>query len=77
MTAPPAVQVPPASSSDLPVPHMASPEHLVLELSATILAVTDDEPRVLTVENGAALPSGPLEPDHRTLELGLRAWVER
>ncbi|HTH96269.1 MAG TPA: hypothetical protein VL574_02565 [Stellaceae bacterium] len=61
----------------MPVPHQPSPEHLVLELSAAIMAVTHDEPRVLTVGNGAALPSGPLESGHRTLELGLRAWVER
>jgi hypothetical protein len=52
-----------------------------------IVAVTDDEPRLLTVERsehvpgGAggeapALPFGPLDPaSHRTLELGLRGWV--
>jgi len=51
-----------------------SPEPLRLELSAVVVAVTADEPRVLVVDG--ALPSGPLEPDHRTLELGLRAWVE-
>ena len=51
-------------------------------LHATIVAVTGDEPRVLTVSGGGAdedtpaLPFGPLDPDrHRTLELGLRAWV--
>src|SRR5262249_4232460 len=42
---------------------------------------TTDEPRVLTVRIGQAsieaLPSGPLEVEHRTLEVGLRAWVER
>jgi hypothetical protein len=36
---------------------------------------------VLTVRLGhdpiEALPSGPLEVEHRTLEVGLRAWVER
>jgi hypothetical protein len=52
-----------------------------------IAAVTDDEPRLLTVEgsdhvpaaggaDAPALPFGPLDPaGHRTLELGLRAWV--
>ena len=49
---------------------------LSIQLSAVIVAVTGDQPRVLTVENGAALPAGPLESSHRTLELGLRAWVE-
>ena len=47
-----------------------------IELSAVIVAVTDEEPRVLAVRDGSALPSGPLEAEHRTLELGLRAWVE-
>ena len=51
-------------------------EPLRLELSAVVVAVTAEEPRVLVVGDGAALPSGPLEPYHRTLELGLRAWVE-
>jgi hypothetical protein len=39
--------------------------------------VTGEEPRVLTVEDGKALPSGPFESDHRTLQMGLRSWVER
>ena len=47
-----------------------------LELSAVIVAVSAGRPRVLTVEGGAAIPSGPFQADHRTLELGLRAWVE-
>ncbi|HTV45990.1 MAG TPA: hypothetical protein VMF05_11790 [Stellaceae bacterium] len=54
---------------------------LTIRLSAVILAATIDEPRVLTVRFGLepleALPSGPLEIEHRTLEIGLRAWVER
>jgi hypothetical protein len=60
---------------------------IVVGLNAVIAAVTDEEPRLLTVElpeharTGAgvdepALPFGPLDPaGHRTLELGLRAWV--
>jgi hypothetical protein len=47
------------------------------ELIAVLVAVTDGDPRVLTIENGFALPSGPLEPGHRSLQAGLRAWVER
>jgi hypothetical protein len=41
------------------------------------MAATPDEPRVLTirVDQLDALPSGPLRSDHRTLEVGLRAWV--
>jgi hypothetical protein len=54
---------------------------LSIRLSAVIIAATISEPRVLTVRIGEepteALPSGPLEVEHRTLEVGLRAWVER
>src|SRR5438552_10082664 len=54
---------------------------LSIRLSAAIVTATTDEPRVLTVRIGhepiEALPSGPLEVEHRTLEVGLRAWVER
>ncbi len=48
-----------------------------IELTAVLVAVTGEEPRVLTVEDGKALPSGPFESDHRTLQMGLRSWVER
>jgi hypothetical protein len=47
------------------------------ELIAVVVAVTEGEPRVLTVEGGAALPSGPFESGHRSLQAGLRAWVEQ
>ena len=59
---------------------------LSIGLSAVIVAASVQEPRVLTIRlpqrgegEGAvdALPSGPLEAEHRTLEIGLRAWVER
>ena len=54
---------------------------VTVDLTAVIVAVTDCEPRVLTVGGGRdgtaeALPSGPLARQHRTLEQGLRAWVE-
>jgi hypothetical protein len=48
-----------------------------IDLTAVVVAVTAEEPRVLTVADGAALPSGPFETDHRSLQLGLRSWVER
>jgi len=51
-------------------------ESFVIELSAVIVAVTGESPRVLTVRDGQAAPSGPFESTHRTLELGLRDWVE-
>ncbi len=49
-----------------------------VDLTAVIVAVTDDVPRILTVSSdvGEMLPSGSLDPlDDRTLELGMRRWV--
>jgi hypothetical protein len=45
------------------------------ELIAVLSAVTNGEPRVLTIDAGSSLPSGPLETTHRSLQHGLRAWV--
>jgi hypothetical protein len=57
---------------------------LSIGLSAVIIAASEHEPRVLTIRHTAprgepieALPAGPLEAEHRTLEIGLRTWVER
>ncbi len=50
---------------------------VVADLIAVLVAVTECEPGVMTVGDGNALPSGPLEPDHRSLQSGLRAWVEQ
>ena len=47
------------------------------ELIAVIVAVTDGGPRVLTIDAGRALPSGPFELTHRSLQSGMRSWVER
>ena len=59
---------------------------LSIGLSAVIVAASVQEARVLAIRLPAAsgggepldaLPSGPLEAEHRTLEIGLRTWVER
>ncbi|MGP0059917.1 MAG: NUDIX hydrolase [Beijerinckiaceae bacterium] len=47
------------------------------DLIAVLVAVTSGEPRVLTLQDARALPSGPFELTHRSLQAGLRAWVER
>ncbi|GLS34682.1 membrane protein [Mesorhizobium tianshanense] len=47
------------------------------DLIAVVIAVTNGEPRVLTIGQAGALPSGPFEFGHRSLQSGLRAWVER
>jgi len=50
---------------------------IVADLVAVLVAVTAGEPRVLTLQDARALPSGPFELTHRSLQSGLRAWVER
>jgi hypothetical protein len=47
------------------------------ELIAVVAAFTNGEPRVLTLQDAHALPSGPFELTHRSLQAGLRAWVEQ
>jgi hypothetical protein len=47
------------------------------DLVAVLVAVSGGEPLVLTVQNGRALPSGPFQTTHRSLQSGLRAWVEQ
>jgi hypothetical protein len=70
-----------ASVAAVTAPEGGRGASLAIRLSAVIVTATIDEPRVLTVLIGRepieALPSGPLEVEHRTLEVGLRAWVER
>ncbi len=39
--------------------------------------MTDGEPKIMTIANASALPSGPFEFAHRSLQSGLRAWVEK
>ncbi|OZI78921.1 NUDIX hydrolase [Bordetella genomosp. 2] len=46
------------------------------ELVAVLVAVTQGQPRVLTTEDASALPAGPFELAHRSLQAGLRDWVE-
>jgi hypothetical protein len=47
-----------------------------VDLIAVLVAVTDGEPCALTIDKAHALPSGPFELGHRSLQSGLRAWVE-
>ncbi len=50
---------------------------LSAELIAVIVAVTAGDPRVLTIARATALPSGSFESGHRSLQYGVRSWVER
>jgi hypothetical protein len=54
------------------------PDTATVGLAAVAVAVSEDEPKVLAIRGDGTdeLPSGPLEPQHRTLESGLRIWVE-
>jgi hypothetical protein len=50
---------------------------IAADLIAVLVAVTAGDPRVLTIMERSALPSGPFELAHRSLQAGLRAWVEQ
>ncbi len=50
---------------------------IAVELIAVLVAFAGGRPKVLTIGDGRALPSGPFEVGHRSLQSGLRAWVER
>jgi hypothetical protein len=53
--------------------------HTCIDLTAVVVAVTDDEPRILLVrhEDQLSLPNGPFDPSiHVGLEGGLRSQVE-
>lgn len=52
-------------------------EQVSTELVAVLTAVVGDTPVVLTTGTGSQLPSGPLRSDHRSMQAGLRAWVEQ
>ncbi|MEQ4616560.1 MAG: hypothetical protein ABN482_00765 [Corticimicrobacter sp.] len=55
----------------------AVPDHAVAaELVAVLVAVHDASPCVLTRSEATQLPSGPFESGHRSLQAGLRRWVE-
>ncbi|WP_342363954.1 NUDIX hydrolase [Terrarubrum flagellatum] len=54
----------------------SSTNAIAADLIAVLVAVTNGAPQVMTIEEGQALPSGPFELGHRSLQTGLRAWVE-
>lgn len=53
---------------------MGSKQSIMVELSAVIVGMRDDVPTV-RVNEGRALPSGPLETEHQTLQQAVRTWV--
>ena len=57
-------------------PAASGTQGVATELVAVLVAVTQGSPRVLTREGSRSLPAGPFESTHRSLQAGLRAWVE-
>lgn len=54
----------------------SQPQAIEADLIAVLVAVIAGEPHILTIRDAQALPSGPFESGHRSLQSGLRAWVE-
>lgn len=52
-----------------------SHDRVTAQLVAVITAVHEGVPLVLTTAGGRQLPAGPLQPDHRSMQEGLRSWV--
>ncbi|WP_036257220.1 NrtR DNA-binding winged helix domain-containing protein [Methylocapsa aurea] len=65
------------SAANAPTAPLPSGQGIAADLIAVLVAVTESEPLVLTIQDERALPSGPFELAHRSLQSGLRAWVER
>lgn len=63
--------------ADPHTPHEADSQRVSTELVAVIVSLSPDGPVVLTSPDGIRLPSGPLRSDHRSLQMGMRAWVEQ
>lgn len=58
-------------------PDVGAQRAVEVNLIAVLVAVTGGEPRLMTLDGGRALPSGPFELEHRSLQSGLRDWVEQ
>src|SRR5690625_4811768 len=55
-------------------------EVMTTELVAVVVAMLGDSPHVLTApetRERPRLPSGPLQTQHRTMQAGMRSWVEQ
>lgn len=52
------------------------PPAIAVDLVAVLVAVRGDQPMVMTLQDGEALPAGPFELGHRSLQSGVRTWVE-
>ncbi len=66
-----------AMSADVEFPSTADSQRVSTELVAVIVSLSGEGPVVMTSPDGARLPSGPLRSDHRSLQMGMRTWVEQ
>lgn len=55
---------------------LAAPSLVHLDLVAAVTAVTGQRPRVLTLDDGAQLPSGALDPSERSLQSAMNRQVK-
>src|ERR1700716_1278498 len=63
--------------ADAPAAPVAAENVSAAELFEFLVAVSSSYPCYLTRQDRSVLPSGPFELAHRSLQAGLRAWVER
>lgn len=54
----------------------AASHAMQVELVAVLVAVADGQPRIMTTGHGQSLPCGPFTVTHRSLQQGMRAWIE-
>ncbi|MBN2617788.1 MAG: hypothetical protein JXR64_05685 [Spirochaetales bacterium] len=56
---------------------MKEENRITVDLTAVIYRIKDSEPQIMTIPSPLSLPSGAFDPEnHRTMELGLRSWVQ-
>ena len=59
-----------------PPPASAQPVLCETELVAVLVSISHNTPHILTLDHGRSFPSGPLMVEHRSLQKGMRNWVE-
>lgn len=59
------------------LPVDAQPVLCETELVAVLISIRNNTPHILTLDHGQSFPSGPLTVEHRSLQKGMRNWVER
>lgn len=63
--------------SETTPPTTAQPVLCETELVAVLVSINHNAPHILTLDHGQSFPAGPLTVEHRSLQKGMRNWVER